>query len=304
MLFTYPDDTLVMYFLSATASLRSELFGDGQQGVMYVPRPVVDGQQVLYVDRAGTTAAVDNDRNGLMLDMSRGLVLGPDLIVNGRDWTGAAGNMPPNEWAYDGDEALFSIIDGALFWDRNGDGPFDLRQTVSTTAGVAYVFECDLLDGDGGRSIRITTTDPSTDISGEGKKRVQFVATGSATVISFRPVSATNQIMLIDNISVRELPGSHAVAPSDAARPLHSDTPPLQVYDDVDDEMDVILPSIAAATIATATPSGVVIDYPVDLSGGSYTIDESHSGIIIREGELTANEQQKVTDYLNQLSGA
>ncbi len=51
--------------------IRSLLFGSGEQGVLYVPRPIVDGSQVLYQDAAGTTpVTADGDPVGLMLDLS------------------------------------------------------------------------------------------------------------------------------------------------------------------------------------------------------------------------------------------
>ena len=47
------------------------LFNNGEQGVFYVPQPVVDGQQVLFTDVAGETpVTADGDPVGLMLDLS------------------------------------------------------------------------------------------------------------------------------------------------------------------------------------------------------------------------------------------
>ncbi len=58
--------------LSGSAGvLRQGLFGDGQEGVMYVPQPTYLGQQVLYQDAAGTTSVTeDGDPVRLMLDIS------------------------------------------------------------------------------------------------------------------------------------------------------------------------------------------------------------------------------------------
>jgi hypothetical protein len=56
---------------SATQRLQQLLFGNGEQGVFYVPQPKVDGQQVLFTDAAGTIPVVaDGDPVGLMLDLS------------------------------------------------------------------------------------------------------------------------------------------------------------------------------------------------------------------------------------------
>ncbi|MBG23660.1 MAG: hypothetical protein CMF22_09420 [Idiomarinaceae bacterium] len=51
--------------------LIEALFGNGEAGAMYIPKPQVLGQQVLYQDAAGTVPVVaDGDPAGLMLDVS------------------------------------------------------------------------------------------------------------------------------------------------------------------------------------------------------------------------------------------
>jgi len=52
-------------------ALIAQLFGNGEQGAMYVPQPQLHGQQVLYQDAAGTVpVTADGDPVGLMLDQS------------------------------------------------------------------------------------------------------------------------------------------------------------------------------------------------------------------------------------------
>jgi len=51
--------------------LIRSLFGAGEQGALYIPRPVVNGAQALFQDDAGTVAVTaDGDPVGLMLDQS------------------------------------------------------------------------------------------------------------------------------------------------------------------------------------------------------------------------------------------
>jgi len=69
----YKTPTILPVF-GTTAPLRAlidSLFGNGEAGAMYVPKPVVLGQQVLFKDAAGTTpVTADGDPVGLMLDQS------------------------------------------------------------------------------------------------------------------------------------------------------------------------------------------------------------------------------------------
>jgi len=56
---------------SAPQSFIDSLFGAGEQGVFYIPQPVVDGTQALFQDYLGTVpVTADGDPVGLMLDQS------------------------------------------------------------------------------------------------------------------------------------------------------------------------------------------------------------------------------------------
>jgi len=51
--------------------LINSLFGAGEQGAFYIPRPIVNGAQALFQDAAGTTpVTADGDPDGLMIDQS------------------------------------------------------------------------------------------------------------------------------------------------------------------------------------------------------------------------------------------
>jgi len=56
---------------NALQPLITSLYGSGEQGAFYVPKPVVDGTQSLFQDAAGTTAVTaDGEPVGLMIDQS------------------------------------------------------------------------------------------------------------------------------------------------------------------------------------------------------------------------------------------
>jgi len=52
-------------------ALITSLFGAGEQGAFYIPRPIVNGVQSLFQDSAGTVpVTADGDPGGLMVDQS------------------------------------------------------------------------------------------------------------------------------------------------------------------------------------------------------------------------------------------
>jgi len=53
------------------AALITQLFGNAEQGAIYIPRPIVNGTQALFQNAAGTTpVTADGDPVGLMIDQS------------------------------------------------------------------------------------------------------------------------------------------------------------------------------------------------------------------------------------------
>jgi len=259
------------------------LFSNGEQGAWYDPRP-----QYLYQDAAGTTpVTADGDPVGLMLDKSRGLVLGPEKFTGFNGSTGS--------WVIT-DGGASATYDGAT----QGEVFVDNAGLVENTF---YRIECTLTDGSISLQLGgVPTNGLNKAIGVTGSVSVVLAAEGTS-LDRIRVIAIGNDSATVTNITVKKLPGNHATQSTAAAKPLNRDAAPLQEYDGVDDAMTVTLPAIAAATIARAGTTGAVIQYPVDLSLGDYTINESHSGIIILDRQLTASELASVTNYLNQRAG-
>ena len=58
-------------WVNALQALISSLFGAGEQGAIYIPKPIVNGAQALFQDSAGTVpVTADGDPVGRMLDQS------------------------------------------------------------------------------------------------------------------------------------------------------------------------------------------------------------------------------------------
>jgi hypothetical protein len=175
----------------------------------------------LYSDRAGTTATVGpDDPVGVLLDGSEGYALGPELVTNGTFTTDITG------W-----DRLGSL--GTASWS-SGEGKFTysttsggLKQTLSLVVGKAYAVSANVRVEAGSVSLRILTAAESgyvwqgADVSfASGVLSGVFVATETNSRVYFRTgsVGVTNTYYL-DNVSVREIPGYHATAPSVAGSP-------------------------------------------------------------------------------------
>ena len=136
-------------------------------------------------------------------------VIGPELVTNGTDWTGATGNTPPNGWTKAGDLTQYTITaGGALRVDRNGEGGVNTSQVLTgLTAGNVYELKCDIVANTDTAVFFLITVPTSIGYTsnGLGSFSFVFVASSSSVTVGFRPATTTIQVIEIDNISVREI---------------------------------------------------------------------------------------------------
>jgi len=170
----------------------------------------------LFQDSAGTTPVTAVEQPvGLMLDKSKGLVLGPELVVNG---------------TFNADLSGWSQTTGTIQWSSGallaGPGGVSGRgtQTLSLTASRYYEIKVTITAGVNG-IIRFGVD--ATGATGSGLSLVNlpvgtytYIAVATASTMYLSVGSATSAT--IDNISVRELPGNHAFQTTATSRPVLS----------------------------------------------------------------------------------
>jgi len=184
----------------------------------------------MFQDTAGTTPVTAPAQTvGLVLDKSQGLVLGPELVMNG-DFSGGISG-----WS--GASATVSVDAGTLRGVGGGVGTGFYGSGFSVVSGSYYRFTFSIR-GDTAYSglqfgIRRTSSlgafissavSPSVTTS---YNNVSFVVQATATVadaVFFCRFSGTEAVN-IDNISVRELPGFHATQSTAANRPTYGVVP-------------------------------------------------------------------------------
>ena len=189
------------------------LFSSGEQGAWYDPSDTA----TLFQDSAGTTAVTAVEQPvGLMLDKSKGLVLGAELVTNGTFNTDTTG------WSAIYGANLSNASSTLRVTNSNFSGA---EQVVTTVIGKTYRISVSVVNVSGLTANRVfvstATGRTGTQLFSSGTSNVTrdvvgyFIATTTTTYVSLNTFNGTAGVYAdFDNISVRELPGHHAFNPN------------------------------------------------------------------------------------------
>lgn len=183
----------------------AELFANGEQGVWYAPSDL----STLFQDTTGTIPVTGVEQPvGLMLDKSRSF--GPNLAPSTGSLSG---------WTLVQTGGSVTVVDGGLFLNTTGTG------TVSASfpgllASARFMIEFEVVSVSGSMYLEYGAGGVAGILT-PGKHR--WCTTGR-TVFYLRNAgaAATSGSLLIKNVVVRAVPGSHAVQPTTTARPILS----------------------------------------------------------------------------------
>jgi hypothetical protein len=179
----------------------ASLFAQGQPGVWYDASDL----GTMFTTSDGTTPVTAVEQAvGLILDKSRGLAVGAELVTNG-DFSSATGWTAEAGWSIGSGVATAAVtgtnLTGTSFpvvAGRTYRVEFDV---VTFTSGILYVRVGE------GTATTFTTT---------GRKSAILTATNTTGVQFFGGSIACS----IDNVSVREIAGTHAIQATAASRPV------------------------------------------------------------------------------------
>ena len=197
-------------------SPTTALFGNGEVGVFYDPSDF----STLYQDAAGTTPVTAVEQPvGLMLDKSRGLVLGAELVTNGDFSNGTTG--------FEAVLSTIAVVSGELQVTGSSGTGRASQNLIPTTAGKTYKVLFTARNGTGTvPSFYVYNTSDNSQLFTQAFSNTSnanftgvFTATGSSVYIWCRSGVG---ITYFDNISVRELPGNHASQSTSTKRPVLS----------------------------------------------------------------------------------
>lgn len=262
---------------SLESAIRS-LFPD----VWYDPSDLT----TLYQDSAGTTPVTTVEQPvGLMLDKSKGLVLGSELVANGdfsagsTGWSLSSGTVSGGALNISSGSAYAQIATQVLA--LTAGNRYKISITVSKTSGSFFVG----LVGSYGGAITF-----GYNISSSGTFSFLLAAQSGANGIYFIGGDSGANLS-IDNISVKELPGAHAFhTPGDTTtRPVYSKR---------------INAFVGTETLATQSVTTLADEYTLSFTGtGSITLSGTATGsysagthtVNCTAGTLTATVSGSVT---------
>jgi len=249
----------------------SVLFANGEPGVWYDPSDL----STLFQDAAGTTPVTAVEQPvGLMLDKSKGLVLGPELVTNGGPFTAT------NGWS--GINVTLSVENGRLKATSNASGYTSVF--FSNASGVFNRVKASyFLQPPTGRAVSVIVRHTFSRIVGQTGFYTDYPVPSGANIESIAftwTSSAAGEVAYIDNVSVRELPGNHASQPTATSRPVLSARYNLLTKTEQFD--DAVWSRYVATVTANATtaPNGTLTADTLTAtgSGGSVYVSQPLAG--------------------------
>ena len=179
----------------------ASLFTGGENGVWYEPSPT---NGTLFQDSAGTTPVTAVEQFvGLMLDKSKGLVLGSELA------TGILGST--SGWTFVG---AANVTGGAIVFNTPPSTNASAQYNPIVASGKWYQSTI-TITGTGQVVVQLGSAGTTVTLVAPGTYTFRGLASGGTpTVLTFSSVlsGVNNFVGSVTAISVREIPGNHATS--------------------------------------------------------------------------------------------
>jgi hypothetical protein len=279
------------------------LFRMSEQGAWYDPAELASMYQHAY----GTTAAAIGSVVGLLLDKRFALARGVDLVTNGTfsgstsGWTAANG-------------ATIAAVSGELVVTNTAGGPTEQAEIdLTSSVSVAKTYEL-LLTARKGTAVtgyEIIAETQAVAMAGIGASNTSAEAKRMTFTVPSGTVAATVRLRVLgvgtaifDNISIREIPGSHALQADGGKMPDLAAGYKID-YDAVDDELVTTWASALGTncTVGRAVPGIGASILTGQTIGTTYTDNTDHCGLVIIDRALNPQETLSLTRYLNRKAG-
>ena len=285
--FWTPGATIIGSASKTLTQLIKSLFANNEQGFAYDPNDLT----TLYQDAAGTISVTAAGQPvGLILDKSKGLALGLELIpqpLNFNGWvkTAAVTGTTANSFTTNG-------AGGCTFPIFGNNNTNTYKISVKGVASVAG----NLRNG-GVSNLPIPFSAGNFEITNINP----LLASGGTSVYLSLGSAGT---LTIESITIEELKGNHAYQTVSAMRPLLVAAPQRLDYDAVDDKLITNLPTqLTGCTVIRAVPNvgtQILMNQTIPTP---YNDNTDHCGLIVINRALTASETSQITKLFNKAAG-
>ena len=274
-----------------------KLFANGEQGFFYDPNDL----STMYQDAAGTvpvTAA--GQAVGLILDKSKGLVIGSNLVRNGDFSDGAT------SWVARANTQL-SIVSGRLRVSAIASGVgygIDSTLVSATAASKMYRFSAEFYRANTSNSVFVKGASNTASVRTTSFNVIELGGS-SSLIFAAAPVNVVaGDYFEIDNVSIKEITGSHAYQTTSAARPILQDSPRRIDFDAVDDKLITNLPAqLTDCTVIRSVPNVGTQVLTGQTIPATYEDNKDYCGLIVINRALTPSETSAITAEFNKRAG-
>ena len=290
----WTDMSNILGYASNFQKLITKLFANGEQGFFYDPNDLT----ILYQDATGTVPITAVGQPvGLMLDKSKGLVLGSELVINNEFDT-------PANWVL---ASGMSIGGGKLNITASVGG--SVYQTIALKQAGWYIVKLKV-DSFSGSDFTVRFLSGSIvagnflykNTVGEAFWILQASTAFDKVVIQCGGGAGVTAI--VDSISVKELHGNHTYQSTSAARPILRDTPRRIDFDAVDDKLTTTFPvQLTGCTAIRSVPNVGTQILTGQTIPATYEDNKDHCGLIVINRALTPSETSAITAEFNKRAG-
>ena len=304
--FWTPEATVVGGTRPSFETVVKKLFANNEQGFFYDPNDL----STMYQNAAGTIPVTAVGQPvGLMLDKSKGVALGNELVINGSFDNGTTG------WVAEYQSAL-SNVNGKLRITATGINPYGVQAISGLTLGKTYklsfspfvktgtgVWVINLGNKSAGYQIQYgVVREPALAFGGS------FIFTATTTVLNIALVGGAGTVVGdyadFDNFSVKELAGNHAYQDTSSMRPLLVASPQRLDFDTVDDKLVTTLPAqLTGCTVIRSVPSVGTQILTGQTIPATYNDNTDHCGLLVINRALTPSETSAITAEFNKRAG-
>ena len=208
--FWIPEATVINGAKLSFEIVMKKLFANGEQGFYQDPNDL----STMFQDAAGTVPVTGVGQTvGLVLDKSKGLVLGVERLTNGDFSAGSAG------WTVVGNDAthIITFANGTMRYQSDTVTPVLVAQQNNTlTVGKWYEVTITISNYVGG-ALKSDCFGGIIFPLSAGTYKLRAMATST----TFNLLRQTPNVdITIDSVSVKEIAGNHAYQTTSASRPI------------------------------------------------------------------------------------